>query len=54
MDKKIYARLRKISKRLKKEYRAQKVILFGSYANDCRQTEGYQKDHFPHLCLILA
>ena len=32
MDKEIHARLRKSSKRLKKEYCAQKVILFGSYA----------------------
>ena len=32
MNKDIDARLKKISKRLKKEYHAQKVILFGSYA----------------------
>ncbi len=32
MNKEIHTRLRKISKRLKKEYHAQKVILFGSYA----------------------
>lgn len=32
MNKEIYGRLRKISKRLKKEYSAQKVVLFGSYA----------------------
>jgi predicted nucleotidyltransferase len=32
MNKEIYKRLRKISNRLKKEYRAQQVILFGSYA----------------------
>lgn len=32
MNQEIYERLRKISKRLKKEYHAEKVILFGSYA----------------------
>ncbi len=32
MNQKIYGRLRKISERLKKEYRAEKVILYGSYA----------------------
>ena len=32
MNKEIYARLIEISKRLKKEYSAQEVILFGSYA----------------------
>jgi predicted nucleotidyltransferase len=32
MNKEIYERLKKISERLKKEYHAQKVILFGSYA----------------------
>src|SRR4030065_2948504 len=32
MNREIYARLTKISNRLKKEYHAQKVILFGSYA----------------------
>jgi predicted nucleotidyltransferase len=32
MNKEIYERLRRISKRLKKEYHAEKVILFGSYA----------------------
>lgn len=32
MNKEIYGRLRKISERLKKEYRAEKVILYGSYA----------------------
>jgi uncharacterized protein len=32
MDQEIYERLRKISERLKKEYRAEKVILYGSYA----------------------
>ncbi|MBI5191827.1 MAG: nucleotidyltransferase domain-containing protein [Nitrospirae bacterium] len=32
MNKEIYVKLRNISKRLKKEYHAQEVILFGSYA----------------------
>lgn len=32
MDQKIYERLRKIAALLKKEYYAEKVILFGSYA----------------------
>jgi uncharacterized protein len=32
MNQEIYERLRKISERLKKEYRAEKVILYGSYA----------------------
>lgn len=32
MNKDIYGRLRKISERLKKEYHAEKVILYGSYA----------------------
>jgi len=32
MNKEFYARLREISKRLKEEYHAQEVILFGSYA----------------------
>ncbi|MBM4140728.1 MAG: nucleotidyltransferase domain-containing protein [Nitrospira sp.] len=32
MNKEIYGRLRKISKRLKEKYLAEKVILFGSYA----------------------
>jgi predicted nucleotidyltransferase len=32
MNKGIYERLKKISERLKKEYLAEKVILFGSYA----------------------
>ncbi len=32
MNQEIYERLRKISKRLKKEYHAEKVILYGSYA----------------------
>jgi len=32
MNQEIYERLQKISERLKKEYRAEKVILFGSYA----------------------
>lgn len=32
MNKEIYGRLRKISERLKKEYHAEKVILYGSYA----------------------
>jgi len=32
MDQEIFERLRKISERLKKEYRAEKVILYGSYA----------------------
>ncbi len=32
MNQEIYERLRKISERLKKEYHAERVILFGSYA----------------------
>jgi len=32
MNQEIYERLRNISERLKKEYNAEKVILFGSYA----------------------
>jgi predicted nucleotidyltransferase len=32
MDEEIFQRLRKISERLKKEYHAEKVILYGSYA----------------------
>lgn len=32
MNQKIHERLQKISDRLKKEYKAQKVILYGSYA----------------------
>jgi predicted nucleotidyltransferase len=32
MNEERYVRLRKISERLKKEYHAEKVILFGSYA----------------------
>jgi len=32
MNQEIYERLRKISERLKKEYNAEKVILYGSYA----------------------
>ena len=32
MNRQIYERLQKISERLKKEYHAEKVILFGSYA----------------------
>ncbi|MBI5187550.1 MAG: nucleotidyltransferase domain-containing protein [Nitrospirae bacterium] len=32
MNKEIYERLRKIGERLKKEYHAERVILFGSYA----------------------
>ena len=32
MNQEIYERLRKISERLKREYNAEKVILFGSYA----------------------
>lgn len=32
MNQEIHRRLRKISQRLKKEYHAQKIILFGSYA----------------------
>lgn len=32
MNQEIYERLRKISERLKKEYHAEKVILYGSYA----------------------
>lgn len=32
MKQEIYERLKKISERLKREYRAEKVILFGSYA----------------------
>jgi len=34
MNKKIYERLKKISERLKKEYLAEKVILYGSHARD--------------------
>ncbi len=32
MNPEIYERLKKISERLKKEYKAEKVILYGSYA----------------------
>jgi len=32
MNQEIYERLKKISERLKKEYHAEKVILYGSYA----------------------
>ena len=32
MNQEIYERLKKVSERLKKEYHAEKVILFGSYA----------------------
>jgi len=32
MNQKIHERLQKISERLKKEYKAEKVILYGSYA----------------------
>lgn len=32
MNQEIYERLQKISERLKKEYNAEKVILYGSYA----------------------
>ncbi len=32
MNSEIYKKLQKISKRLKKEYHAEKIILFGSYA----------------------
>ncbi len=32
MKQEIYERLKKISERLKKEYNAEKVILYGSYA----------------------
>ncbi len=32
MNQEIFERLRKISERLKKEYQAEKVILYGSYA----------------------
>jgi predicted nucleotidyltransferase len=32
MNQEVYERLKKISERLKKEYHAEKVILFGSYA----------------------
>lgn len=32
MNQEIYERLKKISERLKKEYNAEKVILYGSYA----------------------
>lgn len=32
MNQEIYERLKKISERLRKEYHAEKVILFGSYA----------------------
>jgi len=32
MNDEVFERLREISKRLKKEYPAEKVILFGSYA----------------------
>lgn len=34
MNKALYNRLMEISQRLKKEYNAEKVILYGSYAND--------------------
>ncbi|MGB7291787.1 MAG: nucleotidyltransferase domain-containing protein [Thermodesulfobacteriota bacterium] len=34
MTQDIYERLKKISDRLKKEYNAEKVILYGSYARD--------------------
>ena len=45
MNKEIHTRLRKISKRLKKEYSAQKVILFGSYATG-KETKDSDVDLF--------
>jgi predicted nucleotidyltransferase len=41
MNQEMYNRLKKISERLKKEYRAEKVILYGSYA---RGEEGEDSD----------
>src|SRR3989304_5980570 len=41
MNQEIYDRLKKISERLKKEYHAEKVILYGSYA---RGEEGEDSD----------
>lgn len=43
MNKEIFERLQKISQRLKKEYMAQKVILFGSYATG-EETENSDLD----------
>ncbi len=45
MNKQISRRLRKISKRLKEEYNAQRVILFGSYARG-EASEGSDLDLF--------
>ncbi|MDI7259998.1 MAG: nucleotidyltransferase domain-containing protein [Thermodesulfobacteriota bacterium] len=45
MNQDIYERLRKISERLKKEYHAEKVILYGSYAKG-EETEESDIDLF--------
>ncbi|MEW6007840.1 MAG: nucleotidyltransferase domain-containing protein [bacterium] len=45
MDEKIMERIRLISERLKKEYKAEKVILFGSYAKG-EQTKDSDVDLF--------
>ncbi|OGW17996.1 MAG: hypothetical protein A3G93_07695 [Nitrospinae bacterium RIFCSPLOWO2_12_FULL_45_22] len=45
MNQEIYERLRKISERLKKEYHAEKVILYGSYATG-EETEDSDIDLF--------
>ncbi len=45
MNKEIYERLKKISERLKEEYHAEKVILFGSYARG-EETEDSDIDLF--------
>jgi len=45
MNQEIFERLRKISERLKKEYHAEKVILYGSYATG-EETEDSDVDLF--------
>jgi len=45
MNQEIFERLRKISERLKKEYQAEKVILYDSYATD-EATEDSDVDIF--------
>lgn len=48
MNKELLERLKKISERLKKEYKAEKVILYGSYAR------GEEKKHSDLDLLIIA
>lgn len=47
MDQEMYERLRKIGERLKKEYHAERVILFGSYARG-----GYTEDSDVDMLII--